>query len=279
MAILYGTTSGGDVLPVQVDQAGRLVAEGLDGAPGPEGPQGPQGPEGPNVLLPYGEENAYLVIQNGVPTWTKTPVPPDPPPPLHDVMVVDDRQVVRTDIENFGVYNDLQDLFDPHNDWDEACRSLPVWSKPSTKQSGIGGQGRSGKYYFSFPVKFNIHDALGKVIQFTFASRMNHTYGSAYGTYYAEVQTQDTNFTPITVDERYSISTASSRVSVFSYYINKPDFTEAEFTFIIRGGSSSYGYPVYGFLQKWEIVESGTFMMNHLLKASDKEIRKGLLGR
>ena len=37
MAILYGTTDTAEVLPVQVNNKGQLVAEGL---PGPQGPQG-----------------------------------------------------------------------------------------------------------------------------------------------------------------------------------------------------------------------------------------------
>lgn len=45
--ILEGTTSSGAVVPVQVTDQGKVVAEGLQGPQGPEGPQGPQGPEGP----------------------------------------------------------------------------------------------------------------------------------------------------------------------------------------------------------------------------------------
>ncbi len=47
MAILFGTTSDGTTLPVQVNALGQLVAQGMDGAQGPEGPQGEQGPDGP----------------------------------------------------------------------------------------------------------------------------------------------------------------------------------------------------------------------------------------
>ena len=40
MAILYGTTDTAEVLPVQVNSKGQLVAEGL---PGPQGPPGTPG--------------------------------------------------------------------------------------------------------------------------------------------------------------------------------------------------------------------------------------------
>jgi len=37
MTILQGTTSTGQIIPVQVDGQGRLVAQGLEGPPGPKG--------------------------------------------------------------------------------------------------------------------------------------------------------------------------------------------------------------------------------------------------
>lgn len=47
MAVLFGTTSDGDTLPVQVNESGQLVAQGVPGPPGPAGPEGPEGPPGP----------------------------------------------------------------------------------------------------------------------------------------------------------------------------------------------------------------------------------------
>ena len=46
--VLYGTQSNGETLPVQVDEFGRLVAEGLQGPPGAEGPPGSDGENGQN---------------------------------------------------------------------------------------------------------------------------------------------------------------------------------------------------------------------------------------
>ena len=45
--ILEGTTSTGAVVPVQVTNDGKVVAEGRTGPEGPQGPEGPEGPEGP----------------------------------------------------------------------------------------------------------------------------------------------------------------------------------------------------------------------------------------
>ena len=46
MAILYGTTADGQSLPVQVNEFGQLVAQGVPGAQGEPGPPGPEGPVG-----------------------------------------------------------------------------------------------------------------------------------------------------------------------------------------------------------------------------------------
>ena len=46
MAILFGTTSDGNTLPVQVNALGQLVAQGVEGPAGPPGPEGPIGPVG-----------------------------------------------------------------------------------------------------------------------------------------------------------------------------------------------------------------------------------------
>lgn len=47
MAILFGTTSDGNTLPVQVNASGQLVAQGMEGSPGAPGEPGETGPPGP----------------------------------------------------------------------------------------------------------------------------------------------------------------------------------------------------------------------------------------
>ena len=46
MAILFGTTADGESLPVQVNEFGQLVAQGVPGEQGIQGPPGPPGPVG-----------------------------------------------------------------------------------------------------------------------------------------------------------------------------------------------------------------------------------------
>ena len=270
--ILYGTQSNGETLPVQVDATGRLVAEGLQGPPGEPGQPGSEGPPGPNVLLPYGEENSYLVIENGVPTWTLNPPTPPGPEPTYDVMLVDNREVPRSDIYDFGVYDDQQNLVVPPDPWDQACRSLPVFSDPTEKRSGIGGRGAEGKGLCSYSLKFNISEALGKVLQLTFVARMAVTYSSAWSTYYSEVSTEDTNFQPIKVQDEFYINQSTTQKVVFSYLINRPDFTDAEFTFTTRIRQGSYGYPDWSVLQRWEVIDSSTYLMQRMLAARNSGV-------
>ena len=66
MAILYGTQSNGETLPVEVNEFGQLVAKGIDGQ---EGPQGPQGPPGIGQLPPDPYEGAVLGWQDGELAW------------------------------------------------------------------------------------------------------------------------------------------------------------------------------------------------------------------
>ena len=71
--ILLGTQQNGETLPVQVNEYGQLVAQGLEGGIGPEGPEGPPGPPGPQgdgVPDYIGVEDGYiLMIVAGQPTW------------------------------------------------------------------------------------------------------------------------------------------------------------------------------------------------------------------
>lgn len=80
--ILYGTQSNGNTLPVQVDQYGRLVAEGLPGSEGPPGPPGADGsngqPGGSFPLPPDPYEGALLGWLNNELAWIGTPPIPVP---------------------------------------------------------------------------------------------------------------------------------------------------------------------------------------------------------
>jgi hypothetical protein len=82
MAILYGTQSNGETLPVLVDQFGNLLAKGIEGQPGTPGTPGAQGPPGADggsfPLPPDPYEGAFLGWLNNGLAWIGTPPVPVP---------------------------------------------------------------------------------------------------------------------------------------------------------------------------------------------------------
>lgn len=78
MAILYGTQSNGETLPVLVDQFGNLIAKGIEGQPGTPGEPGSPGPPGPpgvGQLPPDPFEGAVLGWQDNELAWLGGSVP------------------------------------------------------------------------------------------------------------------------------------------------------------------------------------------------------------
>lgn len=69
MAILFGTQSNGETLPVLVDQFGNLLAKGIEGEPGPPGPPGI------GQLPPDPVEGALLGWEDGVLAWVGGVIP------------------------------------------------------------------------------------------------------------------------------------------------------------------------------------------------------------
>jgi hypothetical protein len=63
MAILYGTTADGDSLPVEVNEFGQLIAQGL------QGQEGPPGPPGVGELPPDPFEGAILGWKDNTLSW------------------------------------------------------------------------------------------------------------------------------------------------------------------------------------------------------------------
>lgn len=70
MAILFGTTAEGETLPVEVNEFGQLVAEGLPGEAGPPGPPGlpelPPNPSQGDVLVWENDQLSWGTPQGGM---------------------------------------------------------------------------------------------------------------------------------------------------------------------------------------------------------------------
>lgn len=76
MVLWQGLTEGGTAVPVQVTEAGKVVAEGQEGKEGPPGPpgqpgpQGPQGEYGPGDDVQFGSITAAGILRLGDSTET-----------------------------------------------------------------------------------------------------------------------------------------------------------------------------------------------------------------
>ena len=69
MVLWQGLTEGGTAVPVQVTEAGRVVAEGQQGPAGEEGPQGPKGDQGPPGEYGPGDDVDLGSIRAAGPLW------------------------------------------------------------------------------------------------------------------------------------------------------------------------------------------------------------------
>ena len=159
--VLLGTQSNGETLPVQVDDTGRLVAEGLTGQPGEQGEKGEKGDkgdpgdpgapgapgadgndgaDGAGVPTPYGEEGSFLWIKDGAPAWT-TEEDPDPGPSPDDQVIFQpdpDAENPAIAVSEFGTEMDWITDNNAH------MRSLPTWEAPGTvTPCGYGTEKRS----------------------------------------------------------------------------------------------------------------------------------------
>ncbi len=175
MAILYGTQSNGETLPVLVDQFGNLLAKGIDGQPGGEGPPGkdgepggegppgPQGDPGEGVPLPYGEEGSYLGIVGGVPQWNIPPGSgPGPDPGPTYAMVWANINETANCVNEFG---------NPANQPDPLAylSSLESWLYPQfSEKAGSNQQPATNEPNWP-PLEFSFTEAFGKVVKIYFS--------------------------------------------------------------------------------------------------------------
>ena len=180
MAILYGTTSEGESLPVQVNETGQLVAQGLKGEPGEPGGKGDKGDPGPKgdpgdpgepgvdgedgigVPTPYGEEGSYLWIKNGLPAWTtgEDPGPgPEPPDPQLDLIYLPYTQETWQSCNSNVICSNAGQELTLENDWDNYIRELDSWENPTgTNKTAL----KMGPHWWG-ACKFEFKECLGQI--------------------------------------------------------------------------------------------------------------------
>lgn len=271
MAILYGTQSNGETLPVLVDQFGNLLAKGIDGAQGPPGEQGQQGQQGipgepgapgEGVPTPYGEEGSYLWIKDGSPAWT-TGSDPGPSPEI-GTMVLNNSQPYVSSYNNRGFYNEAG--FQPAvtTGFDELMRVNPVWSNPNSDvQQGMGSPytGSGDELY----LHFDFDTVAGNIIRFYMNYRMGEdNLGEPVE---ASMSCADLNFAPI----RSTWTTTMPNVKngwiheVYEYMILRPDKQYVRFDF----NKPNKRWNKY-FVAKYEIETPPTWLFKQELARQQK---------
>jgi hypothetical protein len=268
MAILYGTQSNGETLPVLVDQFGNLLAKGIDGepgkdgAPGGQGPQGdpggqgPQGDPGVGVPLPYGEEGSYLQIVDGAPTWSD---PIDPPPPVDPSAV----QLLTLDT-NYTIFDQSGSEIVP-SDALAYIKSLPSWNNQQLENL----EGAS----MVLPVlreglpqdRFSFENSFGKVLTLQWA--MNYKMGFPLKRDYPWVFNWDQeNITLINCSLPTELTTAVQEnvwVHGEANFLFNREVAEAG---LVISQPDEYVDKVYWMIRGFDLVDSGTFALRRQMQ-------------
>ena len=300
--ILLGTQSNGETYPVQVDDTGRLVAEGLQGPPGQQGdpftyddftqeqldaltgPPGPPGSSGLDDLKPYGPDGSVLVIENGVPVWSDTWMPPEPPePPAHPCMLVDERDATGQNNE-FGIYNDSEVKVTPPESWDAFARTTNAWATPSNSRTGVSAGRDGGEVNFVY--KLNLTEGVFNNILTMRCVTSVSTNGQVPGSMYMtiELDTADgtqTGLSPIyttTSQKDYFFNGSFRLVADFSYLITRD--APGEVPFRLKGWRAAANNDNtnwnmdWGVCQSWKIQPASLYMLNKMndFKAALSEV-------
>ena len=271
MAILYGTQSNGETLPVLVDQFGNLLAKGIDGEPGQPGangetgPQGPPGPDGEGVPTPYGEEGNYLRIKDGAPSWEagETPTPPGPMGP-----------VIWTNISNSGRLMDSSGNAISPEDPYEYVTGLSSWGDnenfdkagsspfPITNPTGGGGDLQPA-------MNFEFEDMLGKVLTLLFCMDYRNS-REAQQRITRECSFDDPQISLIAIDGPVYMENASSGVSYASWSVS--------YLFNREVTAASHSHHFYNsdmtsetlHFRGWDVIEAGTFAVNQQIEVKEQ---------
>jgi hypothetical protein len=275
MAILLGTQSNGETLPVLVDQFGNLLAKGIDGQPGGEGPpgkdgepggegpQGPQGDPGEGVPLPYGPDGAYLQIVGGVPAWTEGSGP-EPEPPRDDM--------VWTNIDSTAnCVNESGEPIDPPDPL-AYLMALPSWLKQTNYETAGSYHDARMLYNPEKQLSFDLTESLGKVISFY----ISFTYSKSQlgsGKWSLNFDMSDNNISLINIqgpDDTASGSGSNLQVGWKVNYLMSRETSTTNFSWDIQGPNIT---PVRTQFRGFEVVDPGTFALRRQL-ALENELKR-----
>lgn len=278
MAILYGTTSDGESLPVQVNETGQLVAQGLRGEPGepggkgdkgdpgdpgPPGNDGEDGADGIGVPQPYGEEGSYLWIKDGAPAWTtgEDPGPGPGPDPGNGLKLVE-RAGKLNWWRCYNIYGLSDDSVEDPDTW---IRTQPCWENPAANQvNGIGCEGCGYEGFF----RVEVENGLGKILEVTISSRYN-TLDSALTSqeWLHEVETEDSNLNPISNKFWHTVYLNGNPAKVqntFTLLCQRDNFTA---DFLVKfNGPYSYNGPSYNIVNHYELLDTETYLMREHIR-------------
>jgi len=256
MAILYGTTSGGDLVPVQVDQTGRLVAEGLDG------PQGPQGPAGPNELLPYGPEGSSLMIKNGVPAWEI--VQPSPGPGPDALTLMDDRDLTPPGTQNYGLWEPTETPYVTSDPWDVAIRTLSGWDTGAKNLKGLGAlkENTGNQDILNVPFRLDLSGGESKILQIYCSCQLEQS-DPPTGESTFSITTDETQLTPINTSFTTNVANYKDK-HIFSFLVRRPDLGITNFTMTGTVTNSTIKKAWFCAMQRFEYVDAASYLLSSM---------------
>lgn len=265
MAILYGTQSNGETLPVLVDQFGNLIAKGIEGPPGQEGspgtpgkdgdpgPPGPKGDPGEGVPLPYGPEGTVLQIVDGVPAWNVFTPPPPPPEPA---------PMVWTNIDtNSNCVDENENSISPADPL-AYLEGLDSWITRDNFQLAGSSQVANTSTDPSKHLKFEFLEIFGKSIKMYFDVWWTRT-GSSNASWINSFTFSNSNIVfvntqgPVTVPQEYESKIPTSFTAAF---VTNREVAESDFSWTIR---ANYVQVDRVRFRGFEVIDAGTLALEN----------------
>ena len=265
MAILYGTQSNGETLPVQVNEFGQLVAKGIEGSPGQPGQQGeqgepgqqgPPGPPGEGVPEPYGAEGTYLRIQSGVPTWAE-----GPPDPVPATAVLTDN--IDKSVGEWRKYLNDEGLPEsPKSGYDAWIRMQNYFDTPVLAREGLGVITNTSMDWY----EFDITGSSGNIFEVTMA--LNIKASTSSGGVDVSLQSNNADLQGINSSERIAAQNGYVKsLQKFQYIVTSNELKNVRLTWTttpsVIGDTSTYAL-----LQSYKVITSSFYALREL-----KELR------